>query len=198
MNIILSVFSVSVILIVSLIGVGVFKAFKAFMGALDNFVEKYVPKKDSITVEITKELVESFAEEFGYVVVDYDKLMKIIRRNLTSSGFMPSSFSNCNVGGFFTDIMIQIFSIATEEHVVFNTLENTFSVMLNKSAGEEEEEGELKTNTVFEEEPGEYKDKVNECLKQREKVYDHLKENQVKAESGKSEIDKKMLLRRGK
>lgn len=181
MNIILSVFSVSVILIVSLIGVGVFKAFKAFMGVLDNFVEKYVPKKDSITVEITKELVESFAEEFGYVVKDYDQLMKIIRKNVWSK-----SYSSGN--GYLMDIMVQIFSIAVEERVVFNTLENTFTTMLKESSSDEEEC--LGTNTVFEEAASSSSDNII-------KAVDYLTQNKVKAENGDSEVNKKMLLRRG-
>lgn len=187
MNYITAFLGAFVLLVVGLTSIGIFKAFKAFMGALDNFTERYVPQKDSITFEITREWVEDFAEEFGYVVKDYDQLMKIIRKNLMSSGFKSSALPNHSAGGFFTDIMVQMFSIAVEERVVFNTLENTFATML-KENGNGEECSE--TDTVFEKaEPPIKSDKIINCV-------DHLTQNKVKAENGDG-VDKKMLLRRG-
>lgn len=181
MSIITVLIEALMVLIVGLTSIGIFKVFKSFMGALDNFTERYIPQKDSITIEITREWVEDFAEEFGYVVKDYDQLMKIIRKNVWSK-----SYSSGN--GYLTDIMVQIFSIAVEERVVFNTLENTFTTMLKESSSDEEEC--LGTNTVFEEAAPSSSDNII-------KAVDHLTQNKVKAENGDSEINKKMLLRRG-
>lgn len=177
---IVGIFGVVVIFLVGLMSLYIFKAFKSSVVMLDTIIEKYVPKKDCITIEISREWLKDFAEEFGYIVTDYDKLMRLIDKNLWNK-----KYHNGNT--CIEDVMIILFSMAVEEKVVYNTLENTFAnMMLNR----ENDEKELpETDTVIEEVPI-----VKETTGDVGRI-DPLTQNRKRAE--KDGLDKKFLLRRG-